>query len=232
MISLGVLGSDKSHVHILLKNFFTLIKTQFNCQTKIVRSDNGTEFFSKDLTPFLNSLGFINQTSCVKYSQQNGVVERNHKHMLDTARALRFNSHLPISFWGDCLLTATYLINRLPKHVLHGKSPYQMLFEKPPDYSDLKVFGCLCFATNLSPFDKFAPTSFKCVFLGCPYAQKGYRVMDLATRKFFVSRDVQFAEHMFPFKTISSIFLEPSLPMFPSVVPDIIVSDDRPSSLA
>lgn len=141
-----------------------------------MRSDNGTEFLNKDLTPFLASFGVIHQTSCVKTPQQNGVVERKHRHLLETARVLRFQSHLPISFWGDCLLTATHIINRLPTKLLQGKTPYQVLFNKPPNYSHFKGFGYLCFAYNLRYTDKFAPRAFKRVFLGYPYNQKGYRV--------------------------------------------------------
>lgn len=86
-------------------------ETQFGCQVKLVRSDNGTEFLNNDLTPFLASLGIINQTSGVKTPQQNGVVERKQRHLLDMARALRFYAHLSISFWGDCLLTADNYIS-------------------------------------------------------------------------------------------------------------------------
>lgn len=92
----------------------------------------------------------------MKTPQQNEIVERKHRHLLETTRALRFHSHLPISFWGDCLLTVTYLINLLPTKVLKGQVPYQLLFGKPPDYYHLRIFGCLCYATNIGITDKFA----------------------------------------------------------------------------
>lgn len=195
------LFSDKSQVHILLKYFFTIVQTQFHCTIQTVRSDNGTEFLNKDFIPFLNSIGVMHQTSCVKSPQQNGVVEREHRHLIATARALRFQSHLPISFQGDYLLIATYLINRFPTKVLQGKSPYQLLFDKHPDYFHLKVFGCLCYVTNLAVSDKFASRAAKYIFLGYPYGKKCYTVMNIATRKCYVFRDVQLVEHIFPFQT-------------------------------
>lgn len=152
----------------------------------------------------MNTLGIVHQSSYVETPQQNGVVERKHKHLLEVARALRFQAHLPIHFWGDCLHTATYLINRMPNKLLHNKSPYELLFHKSP-CSNLKVFGCLCYVSTLTHNrDKFAPRATKCIFLGYPFGQKGYKVMDLATKKVFFSMNVIFHEDIFPYITISN----------------------------
>lgn len=98
---------------------------------------------------YFHEHGILFQTSCPGTPQQNGRVERKHRHILNVARALRFQGSLPISFWGECVLTAGYLINRTPTPMLHGKTPYEMLHGQAPLYSHLKVFGCLCYAHNL-----------------------------------------------------------------------------------
>lgn len=145
--------------------------------------------------------GIIHQRSCVYYPQQNGIVERKHKHLLNVARAILYQSGLSTKFWGESILMATHIINRLPSKVLDWKTPFEKLYNKPPDYSKLKVFGCLAYATVVGTRnDKFSLRAKKCIFVRYVPRQKGFKLYDLETQKTFVSRDTVFHEHTFPLK--------------------------------
>ena len=210
------LCSSKSQIPQLIIDFVKYAFTQFHKTVKIIRSDNGSEFTNHVLKTFCSNTGTLQQFSCAHTPQQNGTVERKHQHLLNVARSLRFQANLPISFWGDCVLTATHLINLLPTPVLNYKSPYEVLFQKPPDYNSLKAFGCLCYISDLySMPDKFQPKTLRCVFLGYPFNKKGYRVMDLSTKKCYVSRDIKFVENQFPFHDIHANPKSSTHHMFP-----------------
>ena len=126
--------------------------------------------------------------------------------MLNVARALRFEAHPPIDFWGECVLAAAHLINRTPTQVLSGKTPYELLFGTKPSYDHIRVFGYLCYAYNLQrKKDKFEVRSRRCIFVGYPHGKKGWKVYDMETGEIFVSRDVIFDEAIYPYAQIQQI---------------------------
>ena len=72
--------------------------------------------------------GILHQTSCVDTASQNGIVEINNRHLLETTRALLFQMNLPKHFWANVVSTACFFINRMPSSILNWATPYHQLF--------------------------------------------------------------------------------------------------------
>ncbi|WMV58129.1 hypothetical protein MTR67_051514 [Solanum verrucosum] len=137
--------------------------------------DNALEYLSSQFQEFMTYQGIIHQTTCPYTPQQNGVAERKNRHLIETARTLLLESHVPLRFWGDAVLTSCYLINRMPSSSIQNQVPHSILFPESHLYHiPPRVFGSTCFVHSLAPGkDKLAPCALKCVFLGYPRVQKG-----------------------------------------------------------
>lgn len=142
-----------------------MIETQFNKKVKTVRRDNGLELTSTNMQRFYKEKGITMELTCTYTPQPNGVVERKHRHILVVARALRFHSGLPIHFWGECILTAVYIINRLPSKAINNRTPYEIMLGKKLDYANLKVFCCLVYALKKRREGKFDERGGELAFL-------------------------------------------------------------------
>ena len=93
----------------------------------------------------------------------------------------------------------------MPTPTLNLSSPYEKIFSTTPNYSKLKIFGCLCYPW-LRPYttNKLDTRSLPCVFLGYSLTQSAYYCLDPTTSKIYVSRHVRFVETVFPFTHLSA----------------------------
>ena len=163
--------------------------------------------------------------SCPHTHQQNGSAERKHRHIVETGLTLLAHVAVLFRFWSDAFTTACFVINRLPSRLLHMKTPLELLLHETPDYTFLKVFGCACWP-HLRPYNscKLEYHSKKCVFLGYSSMHKGYKCLHVPTNRVYISRDVVFDEHVFPFSALPSPAPPPSPPLHSStLLPDQFV---------
>jgi hypothetical protein len=195
------LMKEKSEVGTLFRNFNSMIQTQFQTKIQVLKTDNAKEYFNTILGSYLLNQGIIHISSCVDTPQQNGVAERKNRHLLEVARSLMFSTNVPKHFWGEAVLTATYLINRMPSRVLKFQTPYQTLLTAFPHIKflsnlDPKIFGCSVFVhVHQTHRSKLDPRSIKCIFIGYSSNHKGYKCYSPTTKRVYHSLDVTFFEH-------------------------------------
>ena len=207
----------KSEVPNKIQNFVSFVEVHFKKRIKFIRSDNGPEF---NLANFYSSKGIIHQTSCRETPQQNGRVKRKHQHILNVARALLFQCNLPKIFWSYAILHAVFLINRIPTPILNNSSPFEKLYNKAPDYHDLKPFGCLCYFSTLQHNrHKFDARAKKGVFLGYKLGVKGYLYYDLDSGEISVTRNARFSELTFPYPITQTQSTHISIPSLTTISP-------------
>jgi histone deacetylase 1/2 len=171
----------KSEVFQIFNEFQNLVERLFNRKIISMQTDWGGEY--KKLHLFFDRIGISHLVSCPHAHQQNGAAERKHQHIVEVGLALLAHASMPLKFWEDAFIVATYLINHTPSRVINFETPLERLFQQNPDYSSLRIFGCACWP-NLRPYNahKFQFRSTRCVFLGYSPLHKGFKCLDPSTR--------------------------------------------------
>jgi hypothetical protein len=189
-----------------------------------MQTDWGGEY--EKLSDFFQKVGITHHVSCPHAHQQNGSAERKHRHIIEVGLSLLAIASMPLKFWDDAFLTATFLINLLPTKVLNFDTPTQKLLQVTPNYEPLRVFGCACWP-NLRPYNKnkLSFRSKRCVFLGYSPLHKGVKCPDVSTGRVYISRDVVFDEKKFPFAALhpnAGRRLRKEILLFPSDTPSLV----------
>ncbi|GJS90613.1 retrovirus-related pol polyprotein from transposon TNT 1-94 [Tanacetum coccineum] len=174
---------------------------------------------SKDETP----------ETVLRTPQQNGVVERRNRTLVEAARTMLIFSKALMFLWAEAVATACYTQNRSLIHTRHCKTPYELVHDKKPDLTFFRVFGALCYPTNDSEdLGKLQPTADIGIFVGYAPSRKGYRIYNKRTRRIMETIHVQFdelTEQMAPVQLSTGpapTFLTPgqiSLGLVPNPVP-------------
>ncbi|KAH9771155.1 protein kinase domain-containing protein [Citrus sinensis] len=156
---------------------------------------------SNDFQNFLQNEGIISQKTCPDTPQQNGIAERKNRHLLDVTRALLLDASVPSHFWVEALSTTVHLINCMPSFNLYNESPYFRLHNKHHDYTQLRIFGCICYCHLPASYrNKLTAQSSRCAFLGYASDRKGFLCYDPNARRTRISRNVIFVENIYFFQ--------------------------------
>nr|GEW18019.1 retrovirus-related Pol polyprotein from transposon TNT 1-94 [Tanacetum cinerariifolium] len=198
---MGVYGSDSvwrgcrnyhGDEEVIIK-FLTQIQRGLNKTVRYIRTDNGTEFVNKTLNDYYELVGIFHQTTVPRTPQQNGVVERRNCTLVEAARTMIIYSKAPMFLWTEAIATACYTQNRSLIHTRHNKTPYELVHNKKPDLTFVRVFGALCYPTNDSQnLGKLQPKADIGIFVGYAPNKKGYRIYNKRTQRIMESIHVQF----------------------------------------
>jgi hypothetical protein len=192
---LGVLFTRKISNQETLKGFLRRAQNEFGLRIKKIRSDNGTEFKNSQIEDFLEEEGIKHEFSSPYTPQQNGVVERKNRTLLDMARTMLDEYKTPDRFRAEAINTACYSMNRLYLHRILKKTSYELLTGKKPNVSYFRVFGSKCFIlVKRGRKTKFAPKAVEGFLLGYDSNTRAYRVFSKSTRLVEVSCDIVFDE--------------------------------------
>lgn len=178
--------------------FKAYIEKQTGKRIKTLRSDNGGEYMSNVFDLFLKKHGIKHETTVAHTPQQNGVAERMNRTLTEKARCFLFDADLPKTYWAEAISMAAYVVNRMPCKKLMKRDkqvPEEYFSNKKCDLSDLKLFGSKVMVLKPKHLrSKFDENSTKMVFVGYDECVKGYRCVNVKTRKLVVSRNVRFFE--------------------------------------
>ncbi|KAI5348230.1 hypothetical protein L3X38_001117 [Prunus dulcis] len=186
---------NKSNDVECFKKFKAMTELQSGHKVKSFRSDRGGEFMSNEFLTYCSEAGIQRQLTVAYSPQQNVVVERKNRTVIEMAKSMLHEKSLPYEFWAEAVHTAVYLLNRCLSKSLKKMTPFEAYTGRKPGIAHLKVFGCLCHVLIPSVLrHKLEENSHKCIFVGYGLCEKGYRLYDPKTRKIILSRDVYFDE--------------------------------------
>ncbi|KAL0316378.1 UNVERIFIED_CONTAM: Retrovirus-related Pol polyprotein from transposon TNT 1-94 [Sesamum radiatum] len=136
---------EKSEVFKVFKKFKNLVEKQSGRSIKVLRSDRGKEYNNSEFDKFCEEEGIEHQTTVSYNPQQNGVSERKNRTVMEMARSMLQEKHLPKAFWAEAVYTAVYLLNRCPTKAVQNMTPIEAWSGKKPSAKHLRVFGSICY---------------------------------------------------------------------------------------
>eukprot|EP00253_Pinus_taeda_P006391 PITA_06391 len=196
---------NKSDAFSIFQKFKILVEKESSCDIMTLRTDNGGEFCSSVFSTYCATHGIKRQFTTPYTPQQNSVVERRNRMVVEMARSMLQHKNIPNKFWAEAVFTAVYLLNRSPTQAVKGKTLEEIWSGRKPKISHLKVFGSIAYTwIPAAKRSKLDSKSQKLMMTGYSDHHKAYRLIDIATGRLSFSRDVVFDEDRGFFQSSSS----------------------------
>ncbi|GJR54805.1 retrovirus-related pol polyprotein from transposon TNT 1-94 [Tanacetum coccineum] len=172
---------SKDETPEIIKKFIAQAQLNYKAKVCKIRTDNGTEFKNATLKAHYEKLGIMQQFSTARTPQQNGVVERRNRTLVEAARTMLIFSRLPEFLWAEAVATTCFTQNRSIIHTRHNKTPYELLRGRKPNVEYFHVFGSLCYPTNdRDDLGKMKPKADIGVFIGYSETSKADTINTLS----------------------------------------------------
>ncbi|PLW40465.1 hypothetical protein PCANC_09340 [Puccinia coronata f. sp. avenae] len=191
--------SRKSQAIEKFKTYCNEVHNFHSQRIKNVVTDRGGEFCSAEFEQFYAEQGIIHHVTAPYTPQQNSIAERGNQTTSEKARALLKQAQLPSTLWGEAVITAVFYENITPMKRLKWKSPHEIWYGKPFDYSRLHSFGCHTYVNipKEKRSGKFGDTSKKGILVGYRQGIRNWRILTAGHRVEY-SHDVVFDNTCFP----------------------------------
>jgi hypothetical protein len=192
------------------KIFKAEAENQLERKIKRLRSNRGGEYFPILFDEFCAEHGIIHERTPPYSPESNGIAERKNHTLTDLVNIMLDTAGLSTAWWGEPILTASHVLNRIPNKNKET-TPYEIWVGRKPSLSYLRTWGCLAKVNvPISKKRKLGPKTVDCVFLGYAHNSIAYRflivmseVYDMHVDTIFESRDATFSE-IFPMKDMRS----------------------------
>lgn len=195
---------SKSEVFSHFVNFLIEVERLHGSQIKVLKSDRGGEYMSKEFNQYLSQKGIKFERASPETPEQNPVSERFNQSLLERTRAIMIDTGLPQHLWGEIVVTVSFILNISPSSTLDMNTPYSLWHENMTgSHSNntdfLRAIGCAAYPLlKTTQMNKLSPKSKRCILVGYELGARAYRLWDPETKKIIVSRNVVFNKKLFP----------------------------------
>nr|GEY32204.1 hypothetical protein [Tanacetum cinerariifolium] len=167
-----------------------LVQRGLQAQVGVVRTDKGTKFLNQTLHAYFAAEGIQHQTSVARTPEQNGIVERQNRTLVEAAQTMLSAAKVPLFFWAEAIATACFTQNRSLVIPRHEKTPYHIINDRKPSVKFFHIFGFVCYIVRDGEnLDKMKEKGDECIFVGYSTQLRAYRVFNKRTRTMALNHD-------------------------------------------
>nr|GFB99361.1 hypothetical protein [Tanacetum cinerariifolium] len=186
---------SKDETPKVLIDFLRLVQRGLQAQVRMVRTDKGTKFINQTLHAYFAAEGIQHQTSVAQTPEQNDVVERWNRTLVEAARTMLSAAKVLLFFWAEAIATACFTQNRSLVIPRHEKTPYHIINERKPSVKFFYIFGSVRYIVRDGEnLDKMKEKGDECIFVGYSTQSRAYRVFNKRTKVIMESIHVNLDE--------------------------------------